>query len=104
MGEIADAYIWADMNGIDLDNNPEAWEEYYHDKECEEYEEEIINLKKKLKNQRRITKRLKKLIQKHREKLQRTLNLAIDIKTNKQTIKELSDDISEIDKILGGNI
>lgn len=62
MGEIADAYIWAEMNGVDLDNNPEGWAEYYHDKECDEYEEEIIDLKKKIKKLKKIIKKQKELL------------------------------------------
>ena len=69
MGEIADAYIWAEINGVDLDNNPEGWVEYYHDKECDEYEEEIIDLKKKIKKQKKIIKKQKELLKQARKHL-----------------------------------
>jgi hypothetical protein len=59
MGEIADAYIWAEMNGVDLDDNPDGWVEYYHEKECEEYEEEIAELKKEIKRLKKIIRKLK---------------------------------------------
>lgn len=60
MGEIADAYIWAEMNSVDLDDNPEAWVEYYHEKECEEYEEEIAELKRKIRHLQKVIRKLKK--------------------------------------------
>lgn len=37
MGEIADAYIWGEMNGIDMDDNPDAWVQYYKELDEEEY-------------------------------------------------------------------
>ena len=29
MGKIAEAYIWGEMNGIDMNDNPDAWVQYY---------------------------------------------------------------------------
>lgn len=43
MGEIADAYIWGEMNGIDMNDNPDAWVQYY--KELDEYEEYVARRK-----------------------------------------------------------
>ena len=37
MGEIAEAYIWGEMNGIDMNDNPEAWIQYYKELEEEEF-------------------------------------------------------------------
>lgn len=35
MGEIADAYIWGEMNGRDMDD-PQDWVDYYNDEDDEE--------------------------------------------------------------------
>lgn len=37
MGEIAEAYIWGEMNGIDMNDNPEAWIQYYKELDEEEF-------------------------------------------------------------------
>ena len=40
MGEIADAYIWGEINGIDMNDNPEAWIQYYKELDEEEYQKQ----------------------------------------------------------------
>lgn len=52
MGEIADAYIWGEINGIDMDDNPEAWIQYYKEQDDEEF--------RKHQNQRRKRKNSQK--------------------------------------------
>ena len=96
MGEIADAYIWAEMNGVDLDDNPDAWVEYYHDKECEEYEEELIGLKKKIKKLNRTNKKLKEENTKLKELLKRA----------KEVLEDEGDYmiVQEINQVLGDKI
>lgn len=37
MGEIAEAYIWGEMNGINMNDNPEAWIQYYKELDEEEF-------------------------------------------------------------------
>lgn len=37
MGEIAEAYIWGEMNGIDMNDNPDAWVVYYKELDEEEF-------------------------------------------------------------------
>ena len=52
MGEIADAYIWGEMNGINMDDNPEAWVQYYKELD-EEEEHKKANKRKRMENSKK---------------------------------------------------
>lgn len=47
MGEIAEAYIWGEMNGIDMNDNPEAWIQYYKELDEEEFRKQENSRKRK---------------------------------------------------------
>lgn len=47
MGEIADALIWGEMNGIDMNDNPEAWVQYYKELDEEEFRKRENQRKRK---------------------------------------------------------
>lgn len=47
MGEIAEAYIWGEMNGIDMNDNPEAWIQYYKELDEEEFRKQENQRKRK---------------------------------------------------------
>ena len=47
MGEIAKALIWGEMNGIDMNDNPEAWIQYYKELDEEEFRKRENQRKRK---------------------------------------------------------
>lgn len=47
MGEIAEAYIWGEMNGSDMNDNPEAWIQYYKELEEDEFRKQENQRKRK---------------------------------------------------------
>jgi hypothetical protein len=47
MGEIAEAYIWGEMNGIDMNDNPDAWVQYYKELDEEEFRKQENQRKRK---------------------------------------------------------